>query len=336
MGEPCGASQDAPGTPTGLPTRAFSPTRLGSGQARLKTSNWSIAMSQSIGAAAPTLFNFNIYPIRVVVRDDEPWFIASDVADALEYRNAPDLTRFLDDDEAATHIVRSRSENGVEQSREVTIINESGLYHAVLKSRKPKAQLFRRWVTSEVLPAVRKTGRYALADKPPSYDPAKASLVEKATNHFIKTQKANLYLGLRESYRMATQAAHETYGVDLLSLWSLDLETVPRGKRVDVAQGLIERVRAPKDDMTRLLGFIKNARKYAQRPSLARFAKILEAGAMPRKMLLRYMHMPAREFSALIDTAIGREIITQEQSSHWNYSGILYTLREDAELGGAK
>ncbi|MDR2366003.1 MAG: Bro-N domain-containing protein [Zoogloeaceae bacterium] len=112
------------------------------------------------GASAPSIFNFNSHAVRVIVRDDAPWFVAADVADALEYRNAPDMTRFLDDDEAATHNLRIRSESGVEQGREVTIISESGLYHAVLKSRKPKARPFRRWVTGEVLPAIRKTGRY--------------------------------------------------------------------------------------------------------------------------------------------------------------------------------
>ncbi|MDR0703189.1 MAG: hypothetical protein LBF61_12480 [Azoarcus sp.] len=112
------------------------------------------------GASAPAIFNFNSHSVRIVVRDDAPWFVASDVAEALEYRNAPDMTRFLDEDEAATHNVRSRSENGVEQDREVLIISESGMYHAVLKSRKPAAKAFRHWVTGEVLPAIRKTGCY--------------------------------------------------------------------------------------------------------------------------------------------------------------------------------
>lgn len=93
--------------------------------------------------------------LRVILIDDAPWFVAADVAAALEYRMASDMTRHLDDDEKGTQIVRAP---GGEQ--ELTVINESGLYAAILKSRKPEAKKFKKWVTSEVLPAIRKTGAY--------------------------------------------------------------------------------------------------------------------------------------------------------------------------------
>ncbi len=95
--------------------------------------------------------------VRVIVIDGDPWFVATDVAAALDYRNAPDMTRFLDDDEKGTHILRTLGGN-----QEVTIINESGLYAAILKSRKPEAKKFKKWVTSEVLPSIRKTGNYGI------------------------------------------------------------------------------------------------------------------------------------------------------------------------------
>ena len=107
----------------------------------------------------------NDYNVRIIDINGEFWFVATDVANALDYRNAPDMTRSLDDDETATHNLRIRSENGVEQDRPVTIINESGLYSAILKSRKPEAKKFKKWVTSEVLPTIRKTGKYE-APKP--------------------------------------------------------------------------------------------------------------------------------------------------------------------------
>ena len=115
----------------------------------------------SASAQNPTIFNFNKQPIQIVVKQYEPWFIASDVAKVLGYRDASNAVRLLDQDEADTHIVRIRSENGVEQERKVLIVNESGLYALVLKSRKPEAKPFRRWVTSEVLPTIRKTGGYS-------------------------------------------------------------------------------------------------------------------------------------------------------------------------------
>lgn len=106
-------------------------------------------------------FQFNTESeIRTVLINDEVWFVASDIARVLDFRDAEKLTRMLDDDEADTHIVGTRSENGIEQKREVTIINESGLYHALIKSRKPEAKPFRKWVTGVVLPSIRKTGKY--------------------------------------------------------------------------------------------------------------------------------------------------------------------------------
>ncbi|WP_438751354.1 BRO family protein [Acinetobacter baumannii] len=108
-----------------------------------------------------TQFTFhNEYNVRIIDLNGELWFVASDVASALDYRMASDMTRFLDGDEKGTHNLRTPS-----GSQDLTIINESGLYSAILKSRKPEAKKFKKWVTSEVLPSIRKTGKYE-APKP--------------------------------------------------------------------------------------------------------------------------------------------------------------------------
>ncbi len=112
------------------------------------------------GAAAPVVFHFNALEVRTIDRDGQVWFVAGDVAQVLGYRDALNMVRWLDEDEADTHNLSIRSDNGTLQSREVTIISESGLYHALLKSRKPEAKPFRRWVTQEVLPAIRQHGGY--------------------------------------------------------------------------------------------------------------------------------------------------------------------------------
>jgi len=120
-----------------------------------------LAFSASAPVVSP--FRFDQHDVRVITRNGEPWFVASDIAEALGYRNAGDAARSLADHQKAdTQIVRSSS-NGTEQSRSVTIINESGLYRLVLRSRKPEAERFSDWVTGEVLPAIRKTGRYEQA-----------------------------------------------------------------------------------------------------------------------------------------------------------------------------
>lgn len=95
--------------------------------------------------------------VRTIEIDGEPWFVASDIAKSLGYRMASDLTRRIDDDEKGTQKVSTS--NG---TQEMTIINESGLYSAILGSNLPNAKKFKKWVTSEVLPSIRKTGSYSL------------------------------------------------------------------------------------------------------------------------------------------------------------------------------
>lgn len=102
-----------------------------------------------------TPFNFGTHTVRVVTHNNQPWFVATDVATTLGYRNAPDASRHLDDDEKGTQIVRTPGGD-----QKVTIISESGLYALVLRSRKPEARKFAKWVTSEVLPSIRQTGSY--------------------------------------------------------------------------------------------------------------------------------------------------------------------------------
>lgn len=108
-------------------------------------------------------FSFDQHPVRVIELDGQPWFVLNDVTEALEFSRGRDAARMLDEDEKGAHIVRVRSENGVEQDREFTITNESGLYSLILRSRKASAKRFKKWVTAEVLPQIRQTGRYAPA-----------------------------------------------------------------------------------------------------------------------------------------------------------------------------
>ena len=89
----------------------------------------------------------------------EPWFVAVDVARVLDIQNTTDAIKCLDDDERARYNL-GRSANG--GGGETNIINESGLYNLIFRSRKPEAKKFRKWVTEEVLPSIRKTGSYSI------------------------------------------------------------------------------------------------------------------------------------------------------------------------------
>lgn len=94
--------------------------------------------------------------VRTVVRNGEPWFVAVDVCKALEIDNT--ATRRLDDDEKMTLRLTQGESN---RTSETNIINEPGLYSLVLGSRKPQAKAFKRWITHDVIPSIRKHGMYA-------------------------------------------------------------------------------------------------------------------------------------------------------------------------------
>lgn len=93
--------------------------------------------------------------IRTVLVDGEPWFVAADVARALDMDNIRPSLALLDDDERGVNTIDTL---GGQQS--VTTVNEPGLYSLILRSRKPEAKSFKRWVTHQVLPAIRQTGSY--------------------------------------------------------------------------------------------------------------------------------------------------------------------------------
>lgn len=98
--------------------------------------------------------------MRTLIIDGEPWFVGKDVAEALGYSNPRDaLAKHVDDEDKNTVAFR----DGTSGNPNVTIINESGLYSLILSSKLPSAKRFKRWITSEVLPTLRKNGTYTLA-----------------------------------------------------------------------------------------------------------------------------------------------------------------------------
>lgn len=118
----------------------------------------------------------------------EPMFVASDIAKILGYRMASDMTRRLEEDEKGTRSVRTP---GGEQ--QMAVITEPGLYSAILGSRVPEARAFKRWVTHEVLPALRRDGGYMVArDETPEQTMARAVLLAQQTIDRQKSRIAGL------------------------------------------------------------------------------------------------------------------------------------------------
>lgn len=158
-----------------------------------------------MSALAP--FDFEGNPVRVVTVDGEPWWVAADVCAVLEIRNSRDALSSLDDDERGVGIADTLG--GPQQ---VATINEPGLYSLILRSRKPEAKRFKRWVTHEVLPQIRQTGGYTPAPLP-------AALPDMTTPEGRRAVAAALLAGAEREIELTAKVAelepkalaHDTY-----------------------------------------------------------------------------------------------------------------------------
>lgn len=140
------------------------------------------------------LFNFENNQLRTLLINDEPWFLGKDVADILEYTNTAKAIRdHVDEEDKLTERIVLSGQN-----REVIFINESGLYSLVLSSKLQSAKRFKRFVTSEVLPQIRKTGSYATPQLTGEELMAKAlieakSIMERQNKHIIEMKPKALF-----------------------------------------------------------------------------------------------------------------------------------------------
>lgn len=111
-----------------------------------------------------TFANEEFGAVRSLMIEDMPWFVGYDVAKALGYvkpRNA--ISVHVDDEDKNSALIQGAIQGGTQGNPNMTIINESGLYSLILSSKLPAAKRFKRWVTSEVLPSIRRTGGYGTA-----------------------------------------------------------------------------------------------------------------------------------------------------------------------------
>ena len=139
-----------------------------------------------------TPFHFGDQQVRVISDDHgEPWFVAADVCRVLALSKPENAYGRLDDDEKDTLIVGTLG-----GQQEMVTINESGLYSLILTSRKPEAKKFKKWVTSEVLPSIRRTGAYAAAAMP---------VVKNAAMQLVIAQAMELDRLEQEQQRLASR-----------------------------------------------------------------------------------------------------------------------------------
>lgn len=155
-----------------------------------------------------TPFKFNSSTVRVITDDNgEPWFVAKEIAAVLGYSDAEAMTRKLDDDEKQNLQIVGFGPRGV------TVINEAGLYSCILTSQKEEAKPFKRWVTHDVLPAIRKTGRFE-AESPD------ISQAEHAFKMIPSVVRAARMLGLDKNAAAisANQAVAKLTGTNVMRL----------------------------------------------------------------------------------------------------------------------
>ncbi|WP_345805595.1 phage antirepressor [Bacillus subtilis] len=139
------------------------------------------------------VFNYQDQQVRTVVKDGQPWFVAKDVCNVLNHSNHKVAVSRLDEDEVRkVYLADSLGRN-----QKTTVVNEAGLYSLILTSNKPEAKQFKRWITHEVIPIIRKTGGYVANDELfiQTYLPQadeNTKLLFKTTLHTMKEQSKQI------------------------------------------------------------------------------------------------------------------------------------------------
>jgi len=142
-----------------------------------------------------TIFKYESKKVRTVIRDGEPWFVLKDVCEALCINNNRMVAERLDEDDVSN---TDTIHDNLGRKQNMRIISESGLYNVILLSRKPEAKRFKKWITSEVLPEIRKTGSYLRT--PRTYIQALEALLEsEKEKERLKQEKNELQIELDES-----------------------------------------------------------------------------------------------------------------------------------------
>lgn len=180
-------------------------------------------------------FNYQQSAVRVVMRDGEPWFVAKDVCDVLGYSNSRMALERLDDDEKGVSTIYTHG-----GPQEMSVVNEPGLYSLILTSRKPEARQFKRWVTHEVLPSIRKTGKY-------ESETLKAKNADKRLEIMelnAKTRQAKLLLEMTHRFkdRLSDTAIESMLALSANVLTGRELVPLPPTERLYTATEIAEMV----------------------------------------------------------------------------------------------
>ncbi|EGW38986.1 phage antirepressor [Desulfosporosinus sp. OT] len=183
-------------------------------------------------------FAFQNHNVRIIIKDGEPWFVAKDVCDVLELSDTRRAVERLDEDERSlTPLIDS-----IGRSQQLYIVNEPGLYSLILRSRKQVANQFKRWVTHDVLPSIRKTGLYSIQQHAQQQLPAPKNYREAMqviADLFPKAQAFEEFLSVENACTIRNAAKYfgigEKHFKDLLKEQKLFVKdgTAPLQKYID-------------------------------------------------------------------------------------------------------
>lgn len=194
-----------------------------------------------------TVFNFESHEVRFLGTADYPWWVAVDVCTVLEIKNPSQAIARLDNDE--------RSMFNIGRQGEAWCINESGLYSLVLSSRKPQAKRFKKWITSEVIPSIRKTGGYNIQSQPMTQIQVLAQIAQQMADQEqqLLQQEARLAAVEAEQQRYLTPCGHKYTVMGFANLHKIKIsgtEAAVKGRaaaRICKAQGIeVEQVYDPR------------------------------------------------------------------------------------------
>ena len=232
-------------------------------------------VKEQTGNSLPMEFRFNSAerPIRVELFHEIPWFIVKDVCAALCIANYRDAISKLDDDEKLVSEIPTSG-----QRRKMLFVNESGIYSLIFRSNKPEARMFRKWVTNEVLPQIRKNGHYS-----PSGSPSGEGAAQPEINDVI----------LRACDIAGSQRQLARF-LDVSESVLCDI----RNRPWKISTGLTRRVEAGCRDIVRLGEVPQNALRSLNSKDLGRMwfdIAMIESYEVRKRISLRMKRILARE-----------------------------------------
>lgn len=193
------------------------------------------------------LFHFGDTEVRVIQKDGEFWWVAADICSVLELTNSSMVLQKLDDDEKG--LFDPKQYLGSASNQDFWAINESGLYSLILRSRKPQAKTFKRWVTHDVLPSIRKTGSYSVRKPlPPMSHETQLAMAQLAYTVACDTNNLRLKIAVGSSLQNALMppkmdAATQTELLSVTEVCERHGIRLPKGKDSSVGRQIAKQWR---------------------------------------------------------------------------------------------